>query len=187
MPPIHATRFTTFPSPNCRLGPAMQSLARIHLFVALFLLLGVPDVSLAQDHEGLSVHRICVQGGTGEKLFLRYWSPAVNTGLPEPVCVFKAPEFGGLPIRSLRVLREPSAGGAMVAVEFDDSARTWIEKMSRANVGNIVAVVVSGRIVSMPMITRPYSDNKLLIVVASEEEATRLVAALTPFVAAVKK
>ena len=75
----------------------------------------------------------------------------------------------------------------MVAVEFDDSAKALIENMGRANVGRIVAVVVSGRIVSMPMIVRPYSDNRLLIAVASEQEATRLVAELTPFVEAVKK
>jgi len=169
------------------LGPAMLTVARFHLFVALFFLLGVPDVSPAQDNQRLSVHRICVQGGTGEKLLLQYSSPAVNTGLPEPVCVFKAPEFEGLPIRSVRVLSEPSAGGAVVAVEFDDSAKALIESMSRANVGRIVAVVVSGRVVSMPMIFRPYADNKLLIAVASEHEATRLVAELTPFVEAVKK
>jgi preprotein translocase subunit SecD len=65
-------------------------------------------------------------------------------------------------------------------VEFDETARPLIEKMSQDNVGKLMAVVVGDRIASMPMISRPYSDNKLLISVSSEREATRIVAALSP-------
>jgi hypothetical protein len=158
----------------------MRSSATFRLFVALSLLLGIDDGSLAQERASVSVHRTCIGGGTGEKLFLRYWWPDVNNSIPEPVCVFKTSEFGDLPFRSARITPDRTGIGAIVVVEFDETARPLIEKMSQDNVGKLMAVVVGDRIASMPMISRPYSDNKLLISVSSEREATRIVAALSP-------
>ena len=148
--------------------------------VALTLMLGIVNVSLAQEPATISVHRTCIDGGMGKKLHLRYWSPEVNNGLPEPVCVIETPAFGGMPFRSVHIESDRTGIGAMVVVEFEESARPLIEKMSRDNVGKLMAIVVRDRIVSMPMISRPYSDNKLLISVASDREAARIVAALSP-------
>jgi len=158
----------------------MYSSVAFRLFVALSLLLGIANGSVAQERVSVSVHRTCMGGGTGEKIFLRYWWPDVNDSIPEPVCVFKIPEFGGLPFRSARITPDRTGIGAIVVVEFDEAARPLIEKMSQDNVGKLMAVVVGDRIASMPMISRPYFDSKLLISVSRKGEATRIVAALSP-------
>ncbi len=101
----------------------MRSSVAFRLFVALSPLLGIADGSLAQERASVSVHRTCIGGGTGEKVFLRYWWPDVNDSIPEPVCVFKTPEFGGLPLRSARITPDRTGIGAIVVIEFDETAR----------------------------------------------------------------
>jgi preprotein translocase subunit SecD len=150
------------------------------LVVIISLILGIAKVSLGQELASVSVHRSCIEGGPGEKVQLRYWFPdEMNNGISEPVCVFKTPEFGGFQVRSVRIEPDRRSGiGAIVVVEFDEAARPLIAKMSQGNVGKLVAVVVGNRIISMPMIWRPFSDKKLLICVSSVEEAARIVAAI---------
>jgi preprotein translocase subunit SecD len=139
------------------------------------MLLAFAGATFAQDKTQVSVHRTCIADGSGEKLSLRYWYPDVNNSLPEPVCVFKTPEFGGVPFRSAKVTYDSGRATANIVVEFDESARSLIEKMTARNLGNVVAIVVGDRIASMPMIWKAYSDNKLLIVVRNKNEAARIV------------
>ena len=110
-------------------------------------------------------------------MFLPYWYPGVNDSIPEPVCVFKSPEFGGLPFRAAKITRD-SRGRASVVIEFDEDARPLIERMTAENVGKVVAIVVGDRIASMPMIWKAYSDNKFVIGVRNESDAERIVAVL---------
>jgi preprotein translocase subunit SecD len=144
--------------------------------------LGIGQASLGQAQAVLSMHRTCITGGVvGEKLFLRYWPAPPDNGIPEPVCVAKTPALEGLPIRSAHVEPDRRSGlGAIVVVEFDDTARPLIEKMSRDNVGKMMAVVVGDRIVSMPVISRSFSDNKLPISASSNGEVKRILSAVSP-------
>ena len=164
----------------------MSRLAVCRSLVVTFLALGVSSGSLAQERTQVAVHRACIAGGSGEKLFLRYWYPGVNDSIPEPVCVFKSPEFGGLPFRSAKITRD-SRGRASVVVEFDEDARPLIERMTAQNIGKLVAIVVGDRIASMPMIWKAYSDNKLVIGAGNESDAERIVAVLNASLSAGSK
>src|SRR5258708_40087604 len=105
-----------------KLGLIMRSSVAFRLFVALSPLLGIADGSLAQERASVSVHRTCIGGGTGEKVFLRYWWPDVNDSIPEPVCVFKTPEFGGLPLPSARTTPDRTGICSIVVIEFCENA-----------------------------------------------------------------
>ena len=141
--------------------------------------LGLGWSSLIQAQVLLSMHRACVTGGVTEKLFLRYWPPQPDNGIPEPVCVAKTPALEALPVRAAHVEPNRRIGvGAIVVIEFDDTARPLIEKMSRDNVGKMMAVVVGDRIVSMPVISRAFSDNKLPLGAASEVDIKRILSAV---------
>ena len=156
----------------------MYSSVAFRSLVAVCGTLVFANGSLAQHQTPVSVHRTCMTDGSGEKLFLRYWYPDANNGIPEPVCVFKAPEFGGLPFRSAKLTYDSGRATANVVVEFDEAARPLIEKMTARNLGQVVAIVVGDRIASMPMIWKAYSDTRLLIVVRNKNEAAQIVTVL---------
>ncbi len=142
--------------------------------------LGIGQASLAQAQALLSMHRTCITGGVSEKLFLRYWPPQPDNGIAEPVCVAKTPAFEALPIRSSHVEPNRVSGvGAIIVVEFDDTARPLIEKMSADNVGKMMAVVIGDRIVSMPVISRPFSESKLFLSASTDGEIKRMLSALS--------
>ena len=155
----------------------MCRLAVYRSLVVAVLTIGAVSGSLAQERIQVAVHRACITGGSGDKMFLPYWYPGVNDSIPEPVCVFKSPEFGGLPFRAAKITRD-SRGRASVVIEFDEDARPLIERMTAENVGKVVAIVVGDRIASMPMIWKAYSDNKFVIGVRNESDAERIVAIL---------
>jgi preprotein translocase subunit SecD len=135
----------------------------------------------AHAQSTLSIHRACIDGGTGETLLLRYWPPAPDNGIPEPVCVVKAAALDTLPIRSVQLVPDRRSGaGAVVMLEFDESATTAIEKMSRDNVGRLMAVVVRDRIVATPVISRVLSSNTLPLGAATEAEVRRILEAVNP-------
>jgi len=148
--------------------------AAFRSLISVFMLLALATPSPAQEKTPVSVHRTCIADGKGEKLYLRYWFPDVNDSIPEPVCVFKTPELGGVPFRSANITYDSGRAAANIVVEFDEAARPLIEKMTARNLGNVVAIVVGDRIASMPMIWKAYSDNKLLIVVRNKNEAARI-------------
>ena len=153
----------------------MRSFGR--LFVLVSLAIGCP--SLVQAQTVLSMHRACVTGGVSENLFLPYWPPQPDNGIAEPVCVDKTAALEALPIRTTHVEPNRVSGvGAIVVIEFDDTAKPLIEKMSRDNVGKMMAVVVGDRIASMPVISRPFSDNKLYLSASSEVDTKRILSAV---------
>src|SRR5204862_4928432 len=80
--------------------------AAFRWLIGVFMLLALATPSPAQEKTQVSVHRTCISDGKGEKLYLSYWYPNVNDSIPEPVCVFKTPEFGGMPFRSANVAYE---------------------------------------------------------------------------------
>jgi len=146
--------------------------------VSLHFVLVAYTSAWAQESTALSVHRLCSQGSGGEKLHLRYWYPEVSNGLPEPVCLISAPEFSREAFRSVQIEANQTPSGATVVIEYDQSAKPLIEKMSRENVRKPIAIVVANKILSMPMVTQPYSDTKLFIATPSRSDAERIVAVL---------
>ena len=158
--------------------PILRFVCSLSSFLVVALCLGA---SQAHGQTVLSMHRGCIDGGAGDKLFLRYWPPAPDNGIPEPVCVVKLAALHSLPIRSAHVVPNRRSGaGAVVVVEFDETATPLIEKMSRDNVGKLMAVVVGDRIVAMPMISRTFSSNKLPIGASTDAEVKRILAAVRP-------
>jgi preprotein translocase subunit SecD len=137
---------------------------------------GVADLGRASE---LTIHRLCDHRTPPDKaLVLAYWSDELAAGGPEPPCVVKDPVFSNYRVISSRVERSAHGAGAVAIVEFEDAARKGIERMTAENRGQILAVVVTGKIVSMPMISRAYSDNRLLITSSRERDAQGIVEAI---------
>jgi preprotein translocase subunit SecD len=88
--------------------------------------------------------------------------------------------LAGLPFRSARVEPDPQGIGAVAVIELDESARPRIEQMTKDNKGKLVAIVVDNLVVSIAMITRSYSDNRILVTTLSRADAERIVAAASP-------
>lgn len=72
----------------------------------------------------------------------------------------------------------PHGNGALLAIEVGEGARTEIEKMSKENVSKSVAVVSKGRVLSLPVITQPYSDSRILMTTSTMADAEEVAAAL---------
>lgn len=150
----------------------------LRAIVLLHLVLAAYTATWAQESAALSVHRLCSQGSVGEKIHLRYWYPEVSNDLPEPVCLISAPEFSREAFRSVQIEANQTQSGATVVIEYDQSAKLLIEKMSRENLRKPIAIVVANKILSIPMVTQPYSDIKLFIATPSRSDAERIVAVL---------
>src|SRR5258708_30860923 len=87
-------------------------------FQALALSAAIAPICHAADTTPLTIHRECSRGAAGsDRLFLRYWSPEVARGNPEPVCVLRKPELADLPFRSARVEPSPQGVGAVAGHE----------------------------------------------------------------------
>ena len=150
-------------------------------FLALALSAAIVPMCHAADRTPLTIHRECSGAAAGsDRLFLRFWSPEVARGNPEPVCVLRKPELANLPFRSARVEPSPQGVGVVAIIELDESARPLIEQMTRNNKGNLVAFVVDNRVVSLAMVTRAYSDNRILVSTLTRADAERIVLAVSP-------
>jgi len=149
--------------------------------LALYVLAAVPLMAYAAETTPLTIHRVCSGSeAKTERLSLSYWSADVARGNPDPACVLREPELAGLPFRAARVEPDPQGIGAVAVIELEESARPRIEEMTKKNKGNLVAFVVDNRVVSIAMITRPYSDNRILVSTSSRADAERIVAAASP-------
>ena len=154
----------------------MKSIRCLFIVAWVFGLSGVTAHGWAAE---VTIHRVCDYYTPVDKAqLLEYASTDLAARGPQPACVVKDPLFSGYRVVSSRVERNSNGAGAVAVLEFEEAARKQIERMSSENRGQQLAVVVAGRIVSLPMITRPYSDNKLIISSASESDAMRIVAAI---------
>jgi preprotein translocase subunit SecD len=150
-------------------------------FLALALSAAIQPACHAADMTLLTIHRECSgEEATSDQLLLRYLSPAAAQGNPDPVCVLRKPELADLPIHSARVEPSPGGVGARAVIELDESAKPLIEQMTRNNKGKNVAFVVDHRVVSLAMITRAYSDNRILVNTLTRADAERVVLAVSP-------
>jgi preprotein translocase subunit SecD len=129
----------------------------------------------------LAIHLIC-DGlvPQNKRLLLHYWSPEVARGNSDPACVLQKPELVDLTIRSARVEPDPQGIGAVAVIELGESARPLIEQMTKNNKGRLLAFVVDRRIAMIAMVTRPYSDTRILITTRSRDDAERIVSAVAP-------
>jgi len=150
-------------------------------FLVPYVLAIAPFIAYAAETTPLTIHRVC-SGPVpeSERLSLRYWSPEAARGNPDPACVLRKPELAGLPFRAARVEPDPQGIGAVAVIELEESARPRIEQMTKNNKGNLIAFVVDNRVVSIAMVTRPYSDNRILVSTMSRGDAEKIVAAASP-------
>jgi len=136
-----------------------------------------------------AVFQIClVKAGPGPdtaEMAMTHSTKGTNRAVREVVHVQKTPLLDHTALASAAVRKNAGAGLPQIEITFTEKGRKRFADVTHQNIGNRLAIIVEGRLLSAPRILEEISGGKAMISGRfSKEEATELAIRIS---AAVKK